>query len=261
MWLIIIYYIFVIRGSSNGRTPGFGPGYWGSNPYPRASEKNAPFGAFFECEQKGEKTIYASYIFTKHQYSAIVVIYNYKNMNKKIIYAIILIIAAFGVVLLINNKDGGQIESKKKEIVGTSLLNCSYVVDSQAVVLNNGYSEKVVLNSDSKIITKYFGNEASGDFNADGFTDTAFILTQDLGGSGTFYYLAVALFNERGCEGTNAVFLGDRISPQTTNFQDGKIIVNFAERKIEEPMTTLPSVGVSKYFIVNEDNLLEINQK
>ena len=26
-----------IRGSSNGRTPGFGPGYLGSNPSPRAS--------------------------------------------------------------------------------------------------------------------------------------------------------------------------------------------------------------------------------
>lgn len=25
-----------IAGSSNGRTPGFGPGYWGSNPYPAA---------------------------------------------------------------------------------------------------------------------------------------------------------------------------------------------------------------------------------
>ena len=26
-------------GSSNGRTPGFGPGYWGSNPCPPASKR------------------------------------------------------------------------------------------------------------------------------------------------------------------------------------------------------------------------------
>ncbi len=29
-----------IRGSSNGRTPGFGPGYRGSNPCPRASKRS-----------------------------------------------------------------------------------------------------------------------------------------------------------------------------------------------------------------------------
>ena len=31
----------IIRGSSNGRTPGFGPGYRGSNPCPRAREKQS----------------------------------------------------------------------------------------------------------------------------------------------------------------------------------------------------------------------------
>ena len=30
----------IIRGSSNGRTTGSGPVYWGSNPYPRAVKQN-----------------------------------------------------------------------------------------------------------------------------------------------------------------------------------------------------------------------------
>ncbi len=36
-----------IRGSSNGRTTGSGPVYWGSNPYPRAIFKKAVFDTAF----------------------------------------------------------------------------------------------------------------------------------------------------------------------------------------------------------------------
>ena len=36
-------------GSSNGRTPGFGPGYWGSNPCPpaRIGTHSSPFPIYF----------------------------------------------------------------------------------------------------------------------------------------------------------------------------------------------------------------------
>jgi hypothetical protein len=57
--------------------------------------------------------------------------------------------------------------------------------------------------------------------------------------------------------GTNAVFLGDRIAPQTTEIRDEEIIVNYAERKLDEPMTTPPSIGVSKYFKIVEGRLVE----
>lgn len=198
-------------------------------------------------------------------------IFEPQSKNKKILLAISILLLVVGVTYIIFSKPSKQHEKifctqgakqcSDSSFVSPSLLNCRYVINDQVVTLNNGYSEETVLNSNSKIITKYFGNEVSGDFNNDGFTDTAFILTQDLGGSGTFYYLVAALFNKEGCSGTDAVLLGDRIAPQTTNFQDGKIVVNFAERKIDEPMIAPPSVGVSKYFVVNGDNLVEINQK
>ena len=182
-------------------------------------------------------------------------------MNKKFIYIIILIVAALGAILLINNKDKGPAEPEKAEKPEPSLLNCSYIIDDRTVTLDNGYAEEAVSGSNAKIITRYFGNEASGDFNNDGLADTAFILTQDHSGSGVFYYLVVALSGKGACRGTKAVLLGDRISPQTTNFQEGKIVVNFAERKIDEAMTTPPSVGVSKYFIVDGYNLVEVKQE
>ncbi len=136
--------------------------------------------------------------------------------------------------------------------------NCAYNIENQAVALVDGYSEQEVApGSASKTITRYFGNEVSGDFNNDGFSDIAFILTQESGGSGTFYYLAVALGSKDKCIGTNAIFLGDRIAPQSTNFQNGEIIVNYADRNPDEPMTEIPSVGVSKYFKITGNQLLE----
>jgi hypothetical protein len=60
-------------------------------------------------------------------------------------------------------------------------------------------------------------------------------------------------------QGTNAVLLGDRIAPQTTEIRDGgMLIVNYVERKPGEPMTTRPSMGVSKYLKVEGTMLVEI---
>ncbi len=103
--------------------------------------------------------------------------------------------------------------------------------------------------------TRYFGNEVKGDFNGDGQEDSAYLFTQDGGGSGTFYYVTVKLANG---QELNAILLGDRIAPQTTEYRDGKIIVNYADRKPNEPMTTRPSVGVSKYLEVVNNQLVEI---
>ncbi len=136
--------------------------------------------------------------------------------------------------------------------------NISYKIDGKDVLLANGVSEaEAVPGSASKIITRYFGNEAVGDFNGDGMDDVAFLLTQDAGGSGTFYYAVAALKTSSGYIGTNGILLGDRIAPQTTEFRNGYIIVNYAERAANEPMTARPSIGVSKYLVVENNNLIE----
>jgi hypothetical protein len=101
----------------------------------------------------------------------------------------------------------------------------------------------------------YFGNEAVGDLDGDGRSDTAFLVTHDGGGSGTFYYVIVALADGGGYAGTNAVLLGDRIAPQTTEIRDATLIVNYADRKPTESMTAAPSVGVSKYLKVFQGTL------
>jgi hypothetical protein len=151
-------------------------------------------------------------------------------------------------------KDCTVIASSKKDP-----KNTSYSIDQKYVTLVNGFAS--VANSGELVVpikTTYFGNEAQGDLNQDGVPDTALLLTQDGGGSGTFYYIVVALRAGDVYVGTNGLLLGDRIAPQTTEIKDGKIIVNYAERKEGEPMTTAPSVGVSKYFEVNNGILVSV---
>lgn len=139
-----------------------------------------------------------------------------------------------------------------------SYKDVTYTVEGQGVTLKDGVSEiDVAPDSSSKIVTRYFGNEAKGDLNGDGTEDVAFLITHEGGGSGTFYYVVVALKSDKEYAGTNAVLLGDRIAPQSTEIRNGTVIVNYAERLADEPVTAKPSVGRTKYLIVRGSELVE----
>ena len=137
--------------------------------------------------------------------------------------------------------------------------NGTYQIEGNTVTLKDGISEQAPTSeSESKTTTEYFGNDITGDFNNDGKDDVAFVLTQETGGSGLFVYVVVSLGDGKSGAGTNAIYLGDRIAPQTTEFRNGEIIVNYTDRKSDEPFSAVPSVGVSKYFKVVGSELLEI---
>ena len=115
-----------------------------------------------------------------------------------------------------------------------------------------------IVSSDEQNITgTYFGDQSVGDLNGDGLPDKTFIVTEDGGGSGTFFYVEASLQTKGGYENTNPIFLGDRIAPQGTEIAGGKITVNYADRKPTDPMTTQPSVGVTRYFILSGNELKE----
>jgi heat shock protein HslJ len=139
------------------------------------------------------------------------------------------------------------------EVNGNGYLNATYKIDGQDVRLTNGKSEKESTpGSASKIITQYFGNEVKSDLDDDGREDIAFILTQQTGGSGTFYYFVAALNKEEGFKGSDAVLLGDRIAPQSTNMGKGNIIVvNYADRKSGESFAVSPSEGKSMWLLLD----------
>src|SRR3989344_2933686 len=168
-------------------------------------------------------------------------------MKKIILYGIgILAVVALIVMYVMR-----QANVPPQQVVsgGSIYKNAVYTIDGNPVQLVDGTaSTEAAPGPASKITTQYFGNEVRGDLNGDGLEDVAFLFTQNSGGSGTFYYVAAALGSDKGYIGTNAVLLGDRIAPQTTEFRDGEVMVNYADRAPGEPMTAKPSVGVSKYL-------------
>ena len=108
-----------------------------------------------------------------------------------------------------------------------------------------------------KITTMIFGQPVNGDLDGDGTADAAVIIVQNLGGSGTFYYVAAAINTGNGAEGTNALLLGDRVAPQNIEILNGEIIANYADRNPGESFAVPPSRGVSKYLILNGSTLIE----
>lgn len=183
-------------------------------------------------------------------------------MNQKTLISLIVVIVVIvvGVFFLMRNNTEVVPTLPSEEPVVFDGKNTHFTIEGNEVVLVQGVSEiSSAPGSASKTTTRYFGNEAKGDLNGDGLEDVAFLITQSTGGSGLFYYAVVALKTGAGYKTTNAFLVGDRIAPQSTEIHaDSKELhVNFAERKVGEPMTAQPSVGAVLLLKVTPEGVLE----
>jgi hypothetical protein len=177
---------------------------------------------------------------------------------KKTILIIIFIAVVVAGIFLVKYKAVAPAPAKTQNQAVSDYKNGTYEIDGVLINLKDGQNEQKIPGSVTTTTTSYFGNEAKGDLNGDGKEDVAFLLTQDGGGSGLFLYLAVALKNEKGYISTNTIFLGDRVAPQNTQIKDGVIIANYVDRLPNEPMSAEPTMGVSRYFKVENNKLVEI---
>ncbi|MFZ3043816.1 MAG: hypothetical protein WA058_01770 [Minisyncoccia bacterium] len=163
--------------------------------------------------------------------------------------AIVVLVLAGGFYLLNSRTDEGN-----QTATAAEYKNAEYVINGQRVKLVDGVAEtEAAPGSASKIVTRYFGNEVKTDLDGDGREDIAFILTQEGGGSGTFYYAVAARNTDTGYIGSDGYLLGDRIAPQSTNLSQNPkqkyvVVFNYADRAPSEPMTARPSVGKSAYL-------------
>ena len=185
---------------------------------------------------------------------------NYKNF---VIFTIFVLIIGVGIGFIIAK----QLPEEDFVIsVGKNFnpLNATYIIENQSITLIDGLSdEEIFPGSSDKIKTMKWNEPVGGDLNGDGIVDAAFILTQNSGGSSTFYYIVVAINDKTSKRtiGTNAILLGDRIAPQNMSIENGVILVNYADRKEWEPMIEIPSVGISKYFVLDGTTLKEKIEK
>lgn len=175
-------------------------------------------------------------------------------MKKTSIIAIFLLLLVIGLgIYKLNFLDNYINPEKLGEI---NYIDATYIINGEKIALKNGVSEQEPIpGSSSKIVTRYFGNEVRHDLDDDGREDIVFLLTQETGGTGVFYYVVAALNRSTGYVGSEAFFLGDRIAPQTTNLDEGEtvrgtnrrnvIVVNYAVRFPGEPFSVQPSLGKS----------------
>ncbi len=125
---------------------------------------------------------------------------------------------------------------------GRDPLNSSYSIEGEHIRLAEGRCERVYLpGAATKAVTRVWRTPVSGDLDGDGDEDAALVLIHAPGGSGTFYYVAAALQQNGAYLGSAAVLLGDRIAPLNLRISNGVILVDYADRRPDEPMAAVPS--------------------
>lgn len=119
----------------------------------------------------------------------------------------------------------------------------SYRLGPDSVTLVDGIADvPAAPASNSRIRTQILGEPTMADLNRDGIDDAVVILTQQTGGTGTFYYLAAAVATPQGLAGTDGLFLGDRIAIDSVEVIDGRITVRYRTRASDESFAEAPSV-------------------
>lgn len=167
------------------------------------------------------------------------------------IFAIFCMISG-NAVLAENGEDGAG----RWDQYATDPLNARYLIEESGVRLMDGRAERVAApRSAMKTRTAVLGQPVYGDLNGDGNKDAALLLTHDPGGSGTFYYVAAAINVNGRFQGTNAVLLGDRIALVDVGIRNGTVLVNYADRRPEEPMSAAPTVDQKVQLILKHDKL------
>lgn len=176
---------------------------------------------------------------------------------KKIFWGILVVAVLLGLVASVLNwfsGGGGRVGA-------SDYRNAEYLIGGEKIQLENGRAEREISpQAASQEVTQIFGNELLADLNGDGREDIAFIITQNGGGTGTFFYAVAALNMEKGFVGSDGYFLGDRIAPQSTNMSQNPVhknvvVFNYADRAPQEPMVAQPSIGKSAYLKLDEKTM------
>lgn len=182
-------------------------------------------------------------------------------MNKKnrILLIIVFLIFIFSGAYFLNKnweRTKTKAEPQVPVVETVDPYNATYIIENQGIKLTSGRADDVLVpGSNTRTYNAIYRIPVFGDLNGDKIEDAAFFLTQDSGGSGSFYYVAVAVSMASGTEGTNAVFIGDRIYPENIEIKDKKIVVTYFDRKSDEPMSATPTQTVTINLYLDDDIL------
>lgn len=101
-----------------------------------------------------------------------------------------------------------------------------------------------------------FLTAAFGDLDGDGARDAAAVLATDLGGSGTFLYLAAMLNQDGQPVQAGSILLGDRVQVQALTIEDGNIVLKALAHGPDDPMCCPSQQATRTYGL--QDGALEL---
>ena len=136
--------------------------------------------------------------------------------------------------------------------------NGVFSFDDGSVVLKNGKNEREIIpGSPLKEEVSLTDVISYGDINADDKTDAVLVLARSGGGSGIFLYVAGFVSGPVSYKGTNALFLGDRVSPQSITISSGVAKVKYLDRREGEAFAEEPTIERTKEFVFKNGELQE----
>src|SRR3990167_4965926 len=118
---------------------------------------------------------------------------------------------------------------KNERLISSS---ATFIFDNEKITLSAGKNERLivpgsVLVEEIVLMDKF----AYGDLNADGKEDTVLLLARYGAGSGIFVYLAAFASGPVTYKGSKAIFIGDRIAPQSLFIKGSAVTVEYLDRK------------------------------
>ncbi|MDO8728474.1 MAG: hypothetical protein Q7K26_01135 [bacterium] len=169
---------------------------------------------------------------------------------------IIIIILVAGAILIYATREKLPTDTTKAPVISkTSVFHpdpssATFIFDDAEVTLSAGRNEQPIepgsaLTEETILMDKF----AYGDINADDKEDTVLFLARYGSGSGTFIYLAAFVSGPVTYRGSSAIFIGDRVAPQSISINQEIVTVKYLDRKAEESFATEPTTPVSKQFV------------
>ena len=151
----------------------------------------------------------------------------------------------------------GRCNQKDQITHGMDPMNHSYLVEKEQVVLADGHAREKISGTTAIIITEVIQKPIFADLNGDNTKEAALILMQHTGGSGTFFYLAVARDSDDIVE---SYFLGDRVRVEAMKIFKNQITVEYLDRAKYDPMSARPMKRTVKKFKLEGDQLVETSE-
>ncbi|MGN6669504.1 MAG: lysozyme inhibitor LprI family protein [Trinickia sp.] len=132
--------------------------------------------------------------------------------------------------------------------------NAIYRIDGKDVTLLEGqHAQPVAEGSAEQDVTRVIEPPAHAVGKLGGRAAVAVFLSENGGGSGTFYYVALAFNDGRG----TTFQIGDRIRPIGIAINGDDLVVSYLDRQADEPMAVPPTVPRERHFAYMNGQILE----